>query len=56
MLDEHRSRKHTEAAADAEHGGDPACWLAFLCPECGRFAEQGLPARCEHCGTDLPAD
>ncbi|WP_197284873.1 nucleoside hydrolase [Sciscionella sediminilitoris] len=27
-----------------EEGGDPACWLSSVCPECGRFAgEQSCP-------------
>jgi len=32
----------------AEEGGDPACWMDRLCPDCGAFIEQG--AACRRCG------
>lgn len=35
-----------------EKGGDPACWLDRVCPECGRFAE-GPGTVCEQCGHEL---
>lgn len=28
-------------ARDAEEGGDPACWAALLCPECGAVLDGG---------------
>src|SRR4051812_36827422 len=31
-----------------DEGGDPACWLDAVCPECGRIREGA--AGCEHCG------
>ncbi|MBL7501921.1 hypothetical protein I6A84_40685 [Frankia sp. CNm7] len=34
-------------------GGDPACWLARVCPECGLFAEQEPPTACVRCGAVL---
>ena len=32
-------------------GGEPACMLDRVCPECGLFAETALPAPCVRCGT-----
>jgi predicted amidophosphoribosyltransferase len=37
-------------------GGDPACWLHRVCPECGRLAEEDPPTRCPACGAELPGD
>jgi hypothetical protein len=40
-------------------GGDPACWLDRVCPQCGRLntgadnASQ-RPGTCERCGAELP--
>ena len=31
-------------------GGDPACWLARVCPACGRLADEDPPPRCPACG------
>lgn len=57
MQDEHRmAPERAEANDAAEDGGDPACWLAFLCPECGRITEQDVAVRCEYCGAELPVD
>ncbi|WP_158230493.1 hypothetical protein [Pseudofrankia asymbiotica] len=36
-------------------GGDPACWLARVCPECGLFAEHDPPTVCVRCGTPVPS-
>ena len=33
-----------------EEGGDPACWLARVCPACGRVADEDPPTRCPSCG------
>ena len=27
-------------------GGDPACWLDRVCPDCGAFLEDGVPHSC----------
>jgi uncharacterized protein len=39
-------------------GGEPACMLHLVCPECGRVRELPQSAVCEHCGmrreTDAP--
>jgi rubrerythrin len=40
----------------ADEGGDPACWLGQVCPECGRILERPIPRTCPHCGTALPTD
>lgn len=34
------------------HMGDPACFLAATCIECGRFLEE-TTGTCPHCGADL---
>ncbi len=28
-------------------GGDPACWLDHVCPDCGRFVEHSHDHVCE---------
>ncbi|MCP9988691.1 hypothetical protein LUX01_20435 [Streptomyces sudanensis] len=36
-------------------GGEPACLLDRVCPECGRLAPEGAEVRyCARCGTALP--
>lgn len=35
--------------------GDPACFLAETCLECGRFLEEPADV-CPHCGADLIGD
>jgi len=36
--------------------GDPACWMANVCPVCGRFLEEPFADRgCAHCGAPAPA-
>jgi hypothetical protein len=39
---------------DGDLGGDPACWLARVCPECGRLTEERDPTHCAACGEPLP--
>ncbi|MEP6462730.1 MAG: hypothetical protein ABJC62_04795 [Frankiaceae bacterium] len=34
--------------------GDPVCWLARVCPDCGRLAEDRYADLCSVCGGDLP--
>ena len=37
--------------------GDPACWMANVCPVCGRFLEEPFGDRgCRHCDAPAPAD
>ncbi len=31
-------------------GGEPACMLHLVCPECGRIRERRGDPVCEHCG------
>jgi rubrerythrin len=46
-----------ERRDDADQlGGEPACWLPRVCPECGRLAEEEPPTRCESCGTAITPD
>jgi hypothetical protein len=40
--------------AVGDPGGDPACWLHQLCPECGAVPSPEVPGRCWRCGH--PAD
>lgn len=35
-------------------GGDPACWLNRVCPDCGRLNGELGGATCESCGAELP--
>ncbi|HEX3590480.1 MAG TPA: hypothetical protein VHV74_12690 [Pseudonocardiaceae bacterium] len=48
----------TEPAPErrVEEGGDPACWLGRVCPECGRLTDRDAPATCPNCGAALPPD
>ncbi|MET7639138.1 hypothetical protein [Streptomyces sp. NPDC005438] len=39
-----------------EDGGDPACWLSRVCPECGLLAEVDPPVRCARCGALVGED
>jgi DNA-binding MarR family transcriptional regulator len=36
-----------------DDGGDPACWVSRVCPECGRLDDGPPPAHCPGCGTPL---
>lgn len=38
-----------EGVPDISEGGDPACWLALLCPECGAVLESRSDP-CWRCG------
>ncbi|MFJ9773197.1 hypothetical protein ACIRVF_18485 [Kitasatospora sp. NPDC101157] len=33
-----------------DEGGESACWLDRVCPECGRLRERPGPGPCENCG------
>ncbi|MFD8785487.1 hypothetical protein [Kitasatospora sp. NPDC059599] len=33
-----------------DEGGESACWLERVCPECGRLRERSGPEPCENCG------
>lgn len=35
-----------------DEGGESACWLDRVCPECGRLRERPGPGPCENCGAD----
>ncbi|HZV50235.1 MAG TPA: hypothetical protein VFD49_10765 [Candidatus Dormibacteraeota bacterium] len=38
----------------AIEGGDPACWLHLVCPECGRLDPDPERRVCRACGAELP--
>jgi rubrerythrin len=38
-----------------DEGGDPACWIARVCPECGSFIEGRAPEVCPRCGARVQA-
>ena len=44
------------AVVPTDGGGDPACWLARVCPACGRMADEDPPTRCPACGEEIPLD
>lgn len=48
-------RPSNRSTAERE-GGDPACWLGQVCPECGRFTEQDSPKKCPDCGAEMPTE
>ncbi|WP_371515563.1 hypothetical protein [Kitasatospora sp. NBC_01300] len=37
-----------------DEGGEAACWLDRVCPECGRLRERPGPQPCENCGAGSP--
>lgn len=39
---------------EEESPGDPACWMARVCPDCGGLAETDPPTRCPRCGATIP--
>ncbi len=51
MLD----RVSTDVETDDE-GGDPACWLSRVCPDCGLLADDEPPTRCERCAAELTGE
>ncbi len=38
---------------EPEEGGEAACWLHRLCPECDAVQDEARPARCWRCGAIL---
>ncbi|MFD2092649.1 hypothetical protein [Blastococcus deserti] len=36
-----------------DEGGDPACWLRRVCPDCGQLADEDPPTTCPGCGAGL---
>lgn len=41
---------------DEDVGGDPACWLNRVCPECGLFVEDRTAPVCPRCRNVLAED
>jgi hypothetical protein len=41
----------THTYDDDETGGDAACWLGRVCPECGAMIEGPMGLPCWRCGT-----
>lgn len=41
------------AADPGERGGDPACWLARVCPQCGTLSDAAPAATCATCGAAI---
>lgn len=37
-------------------GGDPACWLDRVCPECGLFLPERPPTVCPRCAARVDGD
>jgi hypothetical protein len=37
-----------------DQGGDPACWLANVCPDCGAYVDDPSLGVCPTCGGALP--
>lgn len=42
------------ADSSEDLGGDPACWLANVCPECGASVDDPSVGVCPKCGGALP--
>lgn len=54
MERERGAEPEPDGLAEPEGGGDPACWLSRVCPECGHFAEREPAQLCACCGARLP--
>ncbi|SDC35802.1 DNA-binding transcriptional regulator, MarR family [Geodermatophilus telluris] len=39
-----------------DEGGESACFLHLVCPECGRVADEAPPTRCPGCAAELTGD
>jgi hypothetical protein len=50
---EEADRLDSGEPTERDLGGDPACWLNRVCPECGRLNDEHVDA-CRDCGADLP--
>ncbi|MGW8378113.1 helix-turn-helix domain-containing protein [Streptomyces sp. ODS28] len=42
------------AGSGEREGGEPACLLDSVCPECGRMAQESDARYCARCGERLP--
>jgi hypothetical protein len=42
-------------AAEAEEGGEAACWARLVCPECGAIVTEGHAAGCGFGAAGPPA-
>ncbi|MFE2548326.1 hypothetical protein ACFXGI_07210 [Streptomyces sp. NPDC059355] len=42
-------------APERAEGGEPACLLHLVCPDCGRLADERGARTCSRCGGPLPA-
>lgn len=56
VLAELLARPAVPASRPVEEGGDPACWLPRVCPDCGRLADEDPPTRCAACGAAIDDD
>jgi hypothetical protein len=45
-----------EPGPAGERGGDPACWLRRVCPQCGSMADADPPTTCPACHAAMPGD
>ncbi|WP_035803115.1 hypothetical protein [Kitasatospora mediocidica] len=61
-MQDHWSHAPADAAAgpaddrpadEPEYGGEPACLLDRVCPDCGALTEHSPPTRCPRCGATV---
>jgi membrane protease subunit (stomatin/prohibitin family) len=59
-VEEPRTSPPPTEPAEELGGGDPACWAALVCPNCGALADTdgaaGRPDACPRCGEAYPVD
>lgn len=46
----HRREAALPSELDEFEGGDPACWLQYVCTECGALVEGSIATPCWRCG------
>lgn len=49
MIASGRSFDDDQPVVEPPAGGDPVCWLARVCPVCGRFVEDARVDADSHC-------
>jgi uncharacterized protein YeaO (DUF488 family) len=49
-----RADSGAEAGLETDEGGDPPCWLARVCPDCGAIADTDPPTVCPRCRSKIP--
>jgi rubrerythrin len=47
-------REDEAESPDEDRPGDAACWLRWVCQQCGTLADEDPPTICPHCQASIP--